>query len=83
MFQRMIDETFGDLPGVTVIVDNFVYECNYRDHDENLHAFLQCACETSLHFCLDKSECTRIPFTSHIIDDGLTPHFPWIYQPAL
>ena len=72
MLQRMIDETFGDLPGVTVIADNFVYGCSDRDHDENLHAFLQCACDTSLHFYLDKFECARIPFTSHIIgDDGL------------
>ena len=72
MLQRMIDETFGDLPGVTVIADNFVYGCNDRDHDENLHAFLQCACDTSLHFYLDKFECAPIPFTSHIIgDDGL------------
>ena len=61
MFQRMIDETFGDLPGVTVIADNFVYGCNDCDHDENLHAFLQCACETSLHFYLDKFDCAPHP----------------------
>lgn len=65
IFQGMVDETFGDLPGVTVIADNFVYGCNDRDHDENLHAFLQCACETSLHFYLDKFECaaSRSPVT--------------------
>ena len=27
IFQGMVDETFGDLRGVTVIADNFVYGC--------------------------------------------------------
>lgn len=46
--------------------------CNDRDYDENLHAYFQCASETSLHFYLDKFECACIPFTSHIIGaDGL------------
>ena len=89
----MVYETFGDLPGVTVIADNFVYGCNDRDHEENLHVFLHCACETSLHFYLDKFECAASRSPVNIIGaDGLhkyltrtslTPYFPWIYQPAL
>ena len=43
MLQRMIDETFGDLPGVTVIADNYVYGCNDRDHDDMMRiSMLSC-----------------------------------------
>ena len=40
IFQRRVDETFGDLPGVTGIADDIVVYDD-RDHDKNLRAVLQ------------------------------------------
>ena len=80
IFQRKVDETFGDLPCVTGIADDIVvygYNSDFSDHDENLCAVLQCALETDLHFNLDKCKfrCTQIPFFGHIIGaEGLQPH---------
>ena len=57
IFQRKVDKTFGDLPGVTGIADDIVvygYNSDFSDHDENLRAVLQRACETGLRFNLDK-----------------------------
>ena len=82
IFQRKVDETFGDLPGVTGIADDIVvygYKEDCSDHDENLRAVLQRARETGLRFNLDKCKfrCTRIPFFGHIIGaEGLQPD-PW------
>jgi len=74
-----VDETFGDLPGVTGIADGIVvygYKSDCSDHDENLRAVLQRARETGLRFNLDKCKfrCTRIPFFGHIVGaEGLQP----------
>jgi len=74
-----VHETFGDLPCVTGIADDIVvygYNSDFSDHDENLHAVLQCARETGLPFNLHKCKfrCTRIPFFGHIIGaEGLQP----------
>ena len=77
MFQRKVDETFGDLPGVTGIADdNVVYGYDDRDHDKNLCTVLQRARETGLRFNLAKHKfkCACIPFFGHIIGaDGLQP----------
>ena len=79
IFQRKVDETFGDLPCVTGIADDIVvygYNSDFSDHDENLRAVLQRARETGLCFNLDKCKfrCTRIPFFGHIIGaEGLQP----------
>ena len=79
IFQRKVDETFGDLTGVTGIADDIVvygYNSDFNDHDENLRAVLQRARETGLRFNLDKCKfrCTRIPFFGHIIGaEGLQP----------
>ena len=79
IFQRKVDETFGDLTGVTGIADDIVvygYNSDFSDHDENLRAVLQRARETGLRFNLDKCKfrCTRIPFFGHIIGaEGLQP----------
>jgi len=57
VFQRKVDETFGDLAGVTGIADDIVvygYKSDFSDHDENLCAVLQRAQETGLRFNLDK-----------------------------
>ena len=71
VFQRKVDETFGDLVGVTGIEDDVVYGYNsdFSDHDENLRAVLQRARETGLRFNLDKWKfrCTRIPSFGHIV----------------
>ena len=59
-----MDETFGDLPGVTGIADDIVvYGCDDRDHDKNLRAVLQRARETCLRLNLDKCKfkCACIP----------------------
>ena len=49
IFQRKVDETFEDLPGVTGIADDIVvYGYDDRDHDKNLSAVLQHARETGL-----------------------------------
>ena len=72
-FQRKVDETFGDLPGVTGIADDIVvygYNSDFSDH------VLQRAPETGLHFNLDKCKfrCTRILFFGHIIGaEGFQP----------
>ena len=74
-----VDETFGDLAGVTGIADDIVvygYKSDFSDHDANLRAVLQRARETGLRFNLDKCKfrCTRIPFIGHIVGaDGLQP----------
>jgi hypothetical protein len=42
MFQRKVDETFGDLPGVTGIADNIVvYGKTCLEHDTNLRAVMK------------------------------------------
>ena len=49
IFQRKVDETFGDLPGVTGIADDIVvYGYDDRDHDKNVSAVLQQDHETGL-----------------------------------
>ena len=79
IFQRKVDETFGDLPCVTGILDDIVvygYNSDFSDHDENLPAVLQRAHETGLRFNLDKWKfrCTPILFFGHIIGaEGLQP----------
>ena len=67
----------GDLPGVTGIADDIViYGCDLVDHDANLKAVMERACETGLRFNADKCKigCTEIPFFGHIISSsGLRP----------
>ena len=75
IFQRKVDETFGDLPCVTGIADDIVvygYHSDFRDHDENLRAVLQRAHETGLHFNLG----TRFHFFGHIIGSKWLPPDP-------
>ena len=77
ILQKKVDETFGDLPGVTGIADNIViYGCDFADHDTNLKAVMERARETGLRFNADKCKirCTEIPFVGHIISsNGLAP----------
>ena len=78
IFQKKVDETFGDLPGVTGIADDIViYGCDLVDHDANLKAVMERARETGLRFNTDKCKirCTEIPFFGHIISlSGLRPN---------
>ena len=63
-----MDETVGDLPGVTGIADHIVvYGYDDHDHDKNLRAVLQRARETDLRFNLQSAtkllrlvDCTQI-----------------------
>ena len=42
VFQRLVDETFGDLPGVAAIIDDIlVYGETKQEHDKNLGAARQ------------------------------------------
>ena len=72
IFQKKVDETFGDLPGVTGIADDIIvygYKEDHSDHDANLRAVMEHARKTGLRFNADKGEirCTEIPFFGHTI----------------
>ena len=55
IFQKKVDQTFGDLPSVTGIADDIViYGCDLVDHDANLKAVMERARETGLRFNADK-----------------------------
>lgn len=77
IFQKKVDEAFGDLPGVTGIADDIViYGRDQSEHDANLRAVMERARETGLRFNPDKCKirCTEIPFFGNIISDcGLRP----------
>ena len=79
VFQRKVDETFGDLPGVTGIADDIVvvgYKEDGSDHDANLRQVLDRARSTGLCLNADKLivKCTRIQFCGHVIGaKGLEP----------
>ena len=70
IFQRKVDETFGDLPGVTGIADDIViYGKSRAEHDHNLRAVMQRAHEAGIRFNADKCRigCSELPFFGHII----------------
>ena len=70
IFQRKVDETFGDLPGVTASPTTFVIYRNSRaGHDHNLRAVMQRAHEAGIRFNADKCRigCSELPFFGHII----------------
>ena len=79
VFQRKVDETFGDIPEVTGIADDIVvvgYQEDGKDHDANLKAVLQRARETGIKLNPDKLKvkCKKIPFFGNIIGaSGLEP----------
>ena len=74
VFQKEVDETFSDIPGVTGIWDDIV-AVDYKS-DANLTAVLERARTTGLCFN-DKNigvRCKRIPFFGNIIGvDGIEP----------
>ena len=70
VFQRKVDETFGDLAGVIGIADDIVvygYKSDFSDHDENLRAVIQRSRETGLRFNLDKCKFRYTPFPFLVI----------------
>ena len=77
VFQKKVDETFSDLPGVTGITDDIViYGNDLADHDANLKAVIERARDTGLHFSADKRKIRykEIPFFGHIVSaSGLRP----------
>ncbi len=79
VFQRKVDETFGDLPGVTGIADDIVvvgYKEDGSDHDYNLKQVLERCRSTGLRLNPDKLrvKCEKIPFFGNIIGaKGLEP----------
>ena len=79
MFQKKIDETYGDMPQVTGIADDLViigYDEDGADHDRNLKAFLERTREKGIKLNPDKCiiRCTRIPFYGMVTGaNGLEP----------
>jgi hypothetical protein len=79
VFQRKIDETFGDIPGCFGIADDLViagWREDGTDHDETLHTVLQRARNTGTRFNDEKMvvRCKQIPFFGHVIgEDGVKP----------
>ena len=70
IFQKKVDETFSDLPGVTGIADDIViYGNDLADQNANLKAVMERAHKTGLSFNAEKCKirCTEIPFFGHII----------------
>ena len=79
VFQKKVDETFSDIPGVTGISDDIIvvgYKSDGSDHDANLTAILERARATGLCFNDKKMvvRSKRIPFFGNIIGaDGIEP----------
>ena len=76
-FQRMVDETFGDIPNTVGIADDLiVFGCTEEEHDNALHNVLQRARERGPKFNEDKMilKSSEILFFGHLIGkDGLRP----------
>lgn len=73
IFQKKVDETFSDLPGIT---DDIVIHGNdLADHNANLKAVMECARKTELHLNVNKCKlCTQIPFFGLIVSaSGFRP----------
>ena len=77
VFQRVVDKTFGDLPGVAAIIDDIlVYGETKQEHDKNLRATLQRAREQGVTFNPEKlTYCAQEVsyFGNRITSEGLKP----------
>lgn len=79
LFQKKIDETYSDLPGVCGIADDMVivgYKEDGSDHDENLRRFLERTRLKNVKLNPNKCriKCTKIPFFGMVIGkNGLEP----------
>jgi transposase InsO family protein len=78
-FQRMIDNTFGDIPNTLGIADDLIifgYEEDGSDHDQALKAVLDRARKRGPKFNEDKMilRCQEIPFFGHLVGcNGIRP----------
>lgn len=76
-FQRKIDETFEDLPGVTALVDDIlVYGTTRAEHDRNLQSVLLRSREAGIKLNADKLfvGLTEVPYFGHLLSvEGLKP----------
>ena len=60
IFQKKVDEVFGDLPGVTGIADDIVISGRTRsEHDKNLKAVMRRAQETGVRFNPEKCQIAK------------------------
>ncbi|KAK2711942.1 hypothetical protein QYM36_012907 [Artemia franciscana] len=71
-----MEETFDNLKGVGVIVDNILVSGKDEEHDENLRKVLEKAREVGVRFnpekCIFRS--TSVPYFRHLITaDGIKP----------
>lgn len=69
LFQKYMNETFGDLPGVKFYIDDSViYGKDLREHDVNLRRFMSRAVEKGVKFNLKKLQFTKkeVKFFGHI-----------------
>ncbi|KAK2705957.1 hypothetical protein QYM36_016094 [Artemia franciscana] len=75
-FQRKMEETFGNLKGVGVIVDDIVVSGKDEEHDENLRKVLEKAREVGVRFNPEKCifGSTSVPYFGLLITaDGIKP----------
>ncbi|KAK2720320.1 hypothetical protein QYM36_004265 [Artemia franciscana] len=75
-FQRKMEETFGNLKGVGVIVDDILVSGKDEEHDENLRKVLETAREVGVRFNPEKCifGSTSVPCFGHLITaDGIKP----------
>ena len=79
VYQKKVDETFGDIAGCTGISDDLViagWKDDGSDHDATLREVLERARATGTRFNEEKMvvRCKQIPFFGHLIgENGLTP----------
>ena len=77
-FQKMVDETFGDIPNTAGIADDLiVFGHTEEEHDNSFHNVLQRARERDPKFNEDKIilKSSEIPFFGHLIGkNGLRPN---------
>ena len=74
-FQRKKEETFGNLKGTIIIVDNTLVS-GKDEHDENLKEVLQKARVVGVKFNLEKCifRSTSAPYFGHLVTaDGIKP----------
>ena len=77
VFEKKVEEVFGELPGVAVYFDDLIVAGRSQDeHDENLRKLLEKAREANVRFNRDKIQLNRssVQYLGHIISqDGMKP----------
>jgi hypothetical protein len=75
-FQQKMEETFGELKGVDIIVDDILVSGKNEEHDENLKKVLQKAREVGVN--INPEKCifgsTSVPYFGHLVTaDAIKP----------